>query len=68
MAQHARCNEEQRLQAWEDVRDYAAGKDLSVRWCPCTRDMRVSDNQFIETVDKERIYVSAWGWTVAIAA
>ena len=62
MALQARPDEEKRLLTWEDVRDYAASKDVSVRWCPCTRHMRVSDDEFIATEDRERIYVSDRGW------
>lgn len=63
MPLEARRDEEERLGSWGDVRDYAARKDVSVRWFPCTRGMRVSEDQFIETEDRERIYVSDRGWT-----
>ena len=45
MALQARPNEEERLQTWEEVQDYAAKKDVSVRLCQCTRGMRVADDQ-----------------------
>ena len=63
MALQAERDVELRLPTWEDVQDYAARKDVCVRWLPCTRGMRVADDRFIETEDRERIYVSARGWT-----
>lgn len=62
MALQAVCDVEERLQTWEDVRDYATRKDVSVQWRPCTRSMRVSDDQFIKTEDGERIHLSNRGW------
>lgn len=62
------CDKEESLQTWEEVRDYAARKDAHVRWQPCTPRMRVSDDRFIETEDRERIYVSNRGWAALCRA
>lgn len=51
MALQAIRDEEEKLQTCQDVRDYATRKDVSVRWHPCTRGMRVSEDQFIKTED-----------------
>ena len=61
-------DEEERLQTWENVRVYAASKDVSVRLFPCTSGMRVSEDRFIETEDRERIYVSNRGWAALCRA
>lgn len=68
MALQAWSDEEERLRTWDDVRKYAAGKDVSVRLRPCTHGTRVSEDRFIETEDRERIYVSDRGWAALCRA
>lgn len=62
MALQAMPDEELRLRTWGDVQDHAAEKDALVQLYRCTPGMRVSDDRFIQTEDRERIYVSGRGW------
>lgn len=56
-------DEEETLNTWEDVKYFARSKDLSVRLWPCTPRMCVSEDKFIQTEDRERVYVSDRGWS-----
>ncbi|MDE0100862.1 MAG: DUF932 domain-containing protein [Bryobacterales bacterium] len=56
-------DEEETLNTWDDVKYFARGKDLSVRLWPCTPRMCVSEDKFIQTEDRERVYVSDRGWS-----
>ena len=56
-------DEEETFKTWDDVKYFARGKDLSVRMWRCTPRMRVSEDKFIQTEDRERVYVSDRGWS-----
>ena len=62
MALRAVQDREEKLRTWEEVRSFAAKRDESVRWCPCTHGMRVSEDKFIEDEAGDRFYVSNRGW------